>query len=152
MPPDTMEDTAVEQASEDTTGAVGRTVDALEGVAQDVGETITQSIPAAIVGVMDRMLAGQSRTNQLIEAVDNKLTENLNALSRAQANTDISAQRAAEAAGTIADELEPPEETSPDQGEQPAKLKELPTSQERPEEAKAKWWYGKAARRHGKNG
>lgn len=146
---DDLEQATVEDSQEAITETVERGTEAVSEAAEIVGTTITDAIPTAIVGAMDRILGTQNRLIQLVEAQGNMISENLNALSRAQANTDVSAQRAAEAAQDIDEALTPEKESSPDQGEQPEKIKELPRNQQT-DARNRKYGFGKAAERHGR--
>ncbi len=129
------------------TAAVG-VATTLERAAETVGATVTESVPAALAGAMDKIASQQSRIVQLVEAGNNSVSETLNALSRAISNTDISAQAAAEHSENVEEAIAPQEDTEPDQGARPADLKELP-KQETAKEQNSTWWFGKAIRRHG---
>ena len=134
--------TAAADAGEDV-------VTALSAAAKKVDTVVTEAIPAAIVGAIDRIAATQSRIVQLLEAGNNNVMETMNGLSRAISNTDISAQRAAESAQQIEEQITPAKESSPDSHAKPEDIKELPRVVES-NERRSQFWFGKAAVRHTK--
>ena len=151
--PDNPELDAVDDASAALATSTEKTVDAVSQVAEDIqaAASVGDVTSTAMAGAMNRIAATQNRIIQLVETVHNDTQETLNALSRAISNTDISAQRAAEASQTIAEQIEPPEESAPDSGEKPAQIEALPRTQATTEkEAREQYWFGKAARRHQK--
>ena len=143
-----IETAALDQAAETLTAGSSAVIDKLSAAAQDTGTTITDAIPSAIVGAIDRLVAQGNRQIQLIEAMQAQNVEVLNGLSRAQSNTDISAQQAAEGVEVIKEAITPPKETAPDSGEHPANIKELPVKDDPKQHLQKDLLFGKAAERH----
>lgn len=145
----TPEDETVAAATETVAAAAEKTTDAVVEAAATIGQDATVATMTALVGAVDRIAGTQNRVIQLIEGVAQSTQESINGLSRAISNTDVSAQKAAEASETIAETIQPPEESAPDAGEKPAQIEALPRTQAATEkEARETYWFGKAARRH----
>lgn len=125
-------------------------VQAVEKVAEEQHvETPPEPATSAMVGAIAQLAKSQADTNNLIAQQNQLLQSNLNEFSRELANTDVSAQRAAESAAATQELIEPEKEHAPDTGEKPADVQELPKKEI--EQSKSKtWWFGKAALRHGK--
>ncbi len=107
---------------------------------------------AAIVQAIGRLAEQTTSIGSFVQQTNALVQSNLNEFSKQLANTDISAQRAAEAAQATAEALTPPEEQAPEEGGEvnsATDLKELPASELQDQRSKA-WWFGKAAYRHGK--
>lgn len=104
---------------------------------------------AAIVQAIGRLAEQTTSLGSFVQQTNALVQSNLNEFSKALANTDISAQRAAEAAEATAEALTPPEEAAPDSEEAPSQVEELPKADIEANKSKA-WWFGKAAYRHGK--
>lgn len=104
---------------------------------------------AAIVQAIGRLAEQTTSLGSFVQQTNALVQSNLNEFSKALANTDISAQRAAEAAQATAELLTPPEAQAPDEEEHPSDVQELPKSELEAGRSKA-WWFGKAAYRHGK--
>ena len=138
----TITEDEVQESELDSLRAVEKVADRAEVSAAPAGDAVTAN---AIV----RLAEQQAATNSLIAENNELMRQNLNEFSRALANTDVSAQRAAAAAEQVEEAIEPADESSPKQGEQPENIKELPTKDV--QEAKSRsWWFGKAANRHGR--
>lgn len=104
---------------------------------------------AAIVQAIGRLAEQTTALGSFVQQTNGLIQSNLNEFSKALANTDISAQRAAEAAEATAEAITPPEEQAPDTDEAPSQVEELPKADIEANKSKA-WWFGKAAYRHGK--
>lgn len=146
-----VEGTAVDTAFDSAIAVGEKAVDAVVGAGEAVGQAITESIPAQIVKAIDRIVATQAQQTQILEAMRNDFIENINALSRAQANTDVSAQRAAESAGEIAEALTPEGDNSPDQSQRPENVRQLPQADADTQKKRGVTGFGKAAARHGRS-
>src|SRR5574337_661997 len=104
---------------------------------------------AAAMNVLARIAEHQAQTNGLLLQMQQQQQANSDAFARALAGTDISAQRAAQAAETVESAIEPVDQTSPDAGEKPEDIKELPTREVQAQKSKT-FYFGKVALRHGK--
>lgn len=122
---------------------------AVEKVAKEANISTADAANATTANAIARLAEHQAQTNGLIMQQNQLLQQNLDALTRAQAGTDISAQRAAQAAEAVEEAIEPVSETSPDASEKPEDIKELPTREVQQQRSKT-FYFGKAALRHGK--
>ena len=104
---------------------------------------------AAIVQAVGRLAEQTTSLGSFVQQTNALIQSNLNEFSKQLANTDISAQRAAEAAQATAELMTPEDEAAPDTDEQPSQVEELPKADLEANQSKA-WWFGKAAYRHGK--
>lgn len=111
----------------------------IEAEPPQVGEAAALLVLQRQSEVLNRIASAQDAQNQLLQ-------QNLSAFSRALANTDVSAQRAAEHSAAVEEAIAPPEETKPE-NVQPEQIAELPVKESRETAGKA-WWWGKAAARH----
>lgn len=145
-----IEDVAVDSAAENLTSGATAVVEKLAVAATDTGHAITDAIPTSLVGAVDRLAGQNNRIIQLLEAQGAQTVEVLNGLSRAQSNTDISAQQAAEGVQAITEAITPPDESAPDSGEHPANIKELPVKDDPKQHLQKDLFFGKAAERHAK--
>lgn len=150
-----MADEQVAEAVADTEAEDEKDVAAEQAVqaTQAVEKLTKQSEPidssASVASALMRLNETNVATQNMIAAQQELLRQNLDALAKAQANTDMSARRAAEASETVEESIEPIDSTKPDSGVKPEDIQELPTKDI--QEAKSKsWWFGKSAARHGK--
>lgn len=104
---------------------------------------------AAIVQAIGALAKGQTELGSFVQQTNALIQSNLNEFSKALANTDISAQRAAQAAEATVEAITPTEEQAPDEAQHPADVEELPAADIEANKSKA-WWFGKASYRHGK--
>lgn len=128
-----------------------RMVRDLERAAEESGvpEVSKDTGIAAVVQAIGAVARGQTELGSYVQQTNALIQSNLNEFSKALANTDISAQRAAQASEAVVESLAPEDESSPIESEHPADVEELPEAQLAEGKSKA-WWFGKAAYRHGK--
>lgn len=139
MPED---ESATEQAQEAIAESVvdsAIATERIEETAPEVGDSAALVVLQRQSEVLNRLAAGQDAQNQLLQ-------QNLSAFSRALANTDVSAQRAAEHSAAVEEAIAPEADTKPE-NVQPEQIAELPVKESRETAGKA-WWWGKAAARH----
>lgn len=151
----TEEREAEADAIADATAAVAKQTDKVVDNLKDAAATLPTVDAAAIDPTAQAILTAQHNTAGLVQRAIGLIQDQgtafqsqLQELARAQANTDISAQRAAEASAATNEAITPEEETKPKEGEQPANIKELP-QQSDARYSGQQWWFGKAANRHG---
>lgn len=144
-------ETAKSEAEEDMLQQTEEMVRSLERAADKNGndEASHGAGNAALVTAVGKLAEETTKIGAFVQQTNALVQANLNEFSKQLANTDISAQRAAQAAEATVEAITPQEEQAPDTGEQPSQVEELPAADLEANKSKA-WWFGKAAYRHGK--
>ena len=149
MVAETPDEQALSNASDEVTEATRDAAISVVQAADKAGIEVSPDISnAAILRSLSNMDSKVTAVVDLVTQQTNTILEQLNAFSRSLANTDISAQNAADAAETVEEIVTPESESSPNEGEHPAQVQELPKRDIESNQRKS-FWFGKAAYRHG---
>lgn len=148
MVAETPDEQALEAAGDQVTEATRDAAISVVQAADKAGIEVSPDISnAAILRSLSNMDSKVTAVVDLVTQQTNTILEQLNAFSRSLANTDISAQNAADAAETV-EEIVTPESESKPENAQPAQIQELPQREVESSRSKS-FWFGKAALRHG---